>query len=107
MSKKNFSGGLSSLLGGREAVAEKAAGKKPGPGRPKTSTRLVTKSSQEGTREGETRATFIVSEAQLDKVKAVAYWERLSIKDVIGGAITDYLDKYEKKHGKVKALPKK
>jgi hypothetical protein len=53
MSKKNFTGGLNSLLGDQPTKPTKA-------GRPKTSTREITKSSQEGTKENETRATFIV-----------------------------------------------
>ena len=52
MSKKNFTGGLNSLLGDND---------KPKRGRPKTSTKEITKSSQEGTKEKETRATFIVN----------------------------------------------
>lgn len=107
MSKKTFTGGLSSLLGGREAATApaKSGGRKPGPGRPKSSNRVVTKSSQEGTREGETRATFIVNEEALEKLKAVAYWERVSIKDVVGRAFADYLERTEKKSGKIKPIP--
>lgn len=96
MSKKNFTGGLDSLLGDQ---------KKETRGRPKTSTREVTKSSQEGTKEKETRATFIVNEDLLEKVKAVAYWERKLIKEVIDTALQEFVDKYEKKNGDIK--PKK
>lgn len=98
MSKKNFTGGLNSLLGDQ--------GEKPKKGRPVTSTREITKSSQEGTKEGETRATFIVKEEILDKVKALAYWERLKIKDVLNTALEEYLARYEKKSGDIKPIPK-
>ena len=98
MGKKNFTGGLSSLLGEND---------KPKRGRPKTSTREVTKSSQEGTKEKETRATFIVNEELLDKLKAIAYWDRKLIKEVVDTALQDRVDKYEKKNGDIKPIPKK
>jgi hypothetical protein len=98
MSKKNFTGGLNSLVGDYQS---------PRPGRPKTQTKEVTKSSQEGTKEGETRATFIINEESLEKLKAVAYWDRLLIKEVINTALEEYLSRYEKKNGEIKPIPKK
>ena len=99
MSKKNFTGGLNSLLGDSP--------EKPKKGRPVTQTKEITKSSQEGTKENETRATFIVNEELLEKLKAVAYWERRMIKEVIASALEETVDKYEKKNGPVKLIPKK
>ena len=99
MSKKNFTGGLNSLLGDSP--------EKPKKGRPITQTKEITKSSQEGTKENETRATFIVNEELLEKLKAVAYWERRMIKEVIASALEEIVDKYEKKNGPVKLIPKK
>ena len=102
MSKKNFSGGLSSLLGenNKEVKATKV-------GRPKTQFKEITKSSQEGTKENETRATFIVNEELLDKLKAIAYWDRVLIKEVINTALLDAVAKHEKKSGEIKPIPKK
>jgi hypothetical protein len=99
MSKKNFTGGLSSLLGDQP--------EKPKKGRPVTQTKEITKSSQEGTKENETRATFIVNEELLEKLKAVAYWERRMIKEVVASALEETVAKYEKKNGPVKPIPKK
>ena len=99
MSKKNFTGGLNSLLGDPP--------EKPKKGRPVTQTKEITKSSQEGTKENETRATFIVNEELLEKLKAVAYWERRMIKEVIASALEETVAKYEKKNGPVKLIPKK
>ena len=99
MSKKNFTGGLSSLLGEQE--------KRPKIGRPVTQTKVITKSSQEGTKENETRATFIVDEGLLEKLKAIAYWDRILIKEVVSGALQEAVAKYEKKHGAVKPIPTK
>jgi len=99
MSKKNFTGGLSSLLGEQPETPKR--------GRPKTSTKEITKTSQEGTKENETRATFIVNEELLDKLKAIAYWDRVLIKEVVATALEDAVAKYEKKNGSIKPIPKK
>ena len=128
MSKKNFTGGLSSLLGEQVEKPKKAKNyienesvffdlsnedkakrekEKRKVGRPQTVFKTITKSSQEGTKENETRATFIVDEALLDKLKAIAYWDRVLIKEVINSALQDVVAKYEKKNGIVKPIPKK
>lgn len=99
MSKKDFTGGLNSLLGDQP--------EKPKRGRPVTQTKEITKSSQEGTKEKETRATFIVNEELLDKLKAIAYWDRVLIKDVVNTALQDIVDKYEEKNGVIKPIPNK
>jgi ACT domain-containing protein len=99
MSKKNFTGGLNSLLGDQP--------EKPKRGRPVTQTKEITKSSQEGTKENETRATFIINEELLDKLKAIAYWDRVLIKDVVNTALQETIAKYEKKNGDIKPIPKK
>jgi len=62
-------------------------------GRPTTSTREVTKSSQEGTRPGETRATFIVQEGTLETLKALAFFERKQIKATVQEALEAYIAK--------------
>ncbi len=91
MSKKNFTGGLSSLLGDQP--------EKPKRGRPQTVFKEITKSSQEGTKENETRATFIVGEELLDKLKAIAYWDRKLIKEVIKAYQRKKNDEYAKSQG--------
>ena len=128
MTKKNFKGGLNSLLGDGPTKSENkiklrgyethlkekdrqeaidALLKKPKRGRPVTQTKEITKSSQEGTKENETRATFIVNEDLLDKVKAIAYWERELIKDTINRALQETVNSYIKKNKVLKAIPKK
>jgi hypothetical protein len=99
MTKKNFTGGLSSLLGDQPD--------KPRRGRPVTQTKEITKSSQEGTKENETRATFIINEDLLEKLKAIAYWDRALIKEVVHTALQDAVEKHEKKNGAIKPIPKK
>ncbi len=99
MSKKNFTGGLNSLLGDQPNSPKR--------GRPVTQTKEITKSSQEGTKENETRATFIINEELLEKLKAIAYWDRVLIKDVINTSLAETVAKYEKKNGPIKTVPKK
>jgi len=98
MSKKNFKGGLDSLLQPSVPVSEPKTETPPQKkGRPKTVTKEITKSSQDGTKEGETRATFIVKEELLEKLKAVAYWERVMLKDILNTILQEYIDKYKVK----------
>jgi len=99
MSKKNFTGGLSSLLGEKSEAVKK--------GRPVTQFKEITKTSQEGTKINETRATFIVNEDLLEKLKALAYWDRVLIKDVMNTALEEVVAKYESKNGVIKPIPKK
>lgn len=95
MSKKDFKGGLDSLLQPTTVPTPKPKNKG---GRPKTSTRVVTKSSQESTKEGETRATFIVKEPLLEDIKNIAYWDRVMIKDIVNTALQHYVDQYRQKN---------
>jgi hypothetical protein len=102
MAKKSFSGGLNSLLG-EPMQTERAAEPKV----PKTAKREITKTSQIGTKEKETRATFIVQEDLLEKMKALAYWDRVLIKDIINQALDEHITRHEKKNGLIKEMPKK
>lgn len=90
---KNFSKGFDSLLGGS---AE-----------PKTATSKKAKATPKPEQQTETRATFIIKEDSLDKLKAIAYWERLKIKDVLNDFLEQGIAKYEKKNGEIKDLPSK
>ena len=102
MAKKNFSGGLNSLLGDTKQTEAASV-----TAEPKAAKKEITKTSQIGTKEKETRATFIVNEDLLEKMKAVAYWDRVLIKDIINQALEEHIARYEKKNGEIKAMPKK
>ena len=97
MSKKDFTGGLSSLLGDQPD--------KPKLGRPITNNRVITKSSQEGIKENETRATFIINENLLEKIKAIAYWKRTKIKDIVNKALLKAVQEHEDKNGEIEPIP--
>jgi hypothetical protein len=63
--------------------------------------------SPKGTKEREIRATFILNEKLLEQIKAIAYWDRLLIKDVVSTALQHEVDKYEKRNGAIISIPKK
>lgn len=48
------------------------------------------------------RHTLILQQDIIDKVKAIAYWERRKIQDIANEAILAYIDQYELVNGKVK-----
>jgi hypothetical protein len=49
------------------------------------------KTTQQGLHDGWTRATFILRKHHLEELKALAYWERRTIKEVIDEALASYL----------------
>lgn len=51
------------------------------------------------------RTTFIIDARTHKKIKALAYWERRTIKDVFNRALSEYLTRYEKKNGTIKPQP--
>ena len=61
-------------------------------GRPRTIYREYEKTSQEGLQDDFTRATFIVREDLLKKLKDYAYTERKTLKDTVNEMIAQYLD---------------
>lgn len=99
MSKKSFNGGINSVLGETPEQIKKRNSV--------TASKKITKTSQRGTKENETRATFIVKEELLDKLKSIAYWDRVLIKEVINTALEEAVLKYEKKNGTIKKTIKK
>jgi hypothetical protein len=66
-------------------------------GRLRPSPRVITKSTQKGTKEGWIRATYIVREEFVEEIKEIAYQERRLIKDLIDEALEAYLKKKAKK----------
>ena len=49
------------------------------------------KTTQRGLNDGWTRATFILKKNHLEQLKALAYWERRTIKEVMDEALEGYL----------------
>ena len=61
-------------------------------GRPRTIYREYEKTSQEGLQDNYTRATFIVREDLLKKLKDYAYTERETLKDVVNRMLAEFLE---------------
>ncbi len=70
----------------------------PKKGRPVTQTKVITKRSQDGTMDNETRATFIVNEGLLEKLKDITYLDILLIKNLVSIAVQHKVDKYEQEN---------
>ena len=77
-----------------------------GPGRPKTRLHNPERAAEKGTKEGEEKYIIIGKTELIEKMKDIAYWDRLTIKEVFHEAMTDRVRKYEKKNGVVKARTK-
>ena len=58
--------------------------------------------SQRGLHNGWTRNTFILRKEYLEKIKALAYWERKTIKDVVDEALGSYLRSKVTKKGEMR-----
>ena len=63
------------------------------------------KKPQEKMTDKEIRSTFIVKQTNINKMKAISYWERKMIKDILDEALTTYIENYEKEKGPIQ-LPK-
>ena len=85
--------GVNALLeGGSQKPVKRTVGRPANPHKKKP-----VRSAQEGAPEGFCRCTFLVNEEQLEKIKAIAYWDRDSIKDVVFNAFEEKIKKFERK----------
>jgi hypothetical protein len=100
MSKREKSPDIANLLGGKGKTEEQA----PAPeSKPDLQSKLSLQSKQglqripgkptpqAGLPDGWTRATFIVREANLEQLKALAYYHRRPLKDILEEALAKYL----------------
>ena len=107
MAKKSFSKEIGVLL--QQSIAPTILGlesarqapETPQDKRPVGRPRRKNSTSQNGLPLGETRMTFLISEDQQDKLKYIAYRERLSLKQIMGDAIQNYLNRYEEMYGEI------
>jgi hypothetical protein len=56
---------------------------------------------------GDATFSLKINSEILEKVRAIAYWDRATIKEISEAAFGDYIAKYEKKNGAVKPIPKR
>jgi len=52
----------------------------------------IKNSSEKGLKDGWTRDTFILRKDYLEKIRALAYWKRKEVKEVIDEALESYLE---------------
>lgn len=78
---------------------------KKGAGRPKTRTHEPERAAGKRTKEGEEKYIIIASTEDIEVMKNIAYWDRLTIKQAFASAIADYKAKFEKKNGLLKQRP--
>ncbi len=57
--------------------------------------------------EGYTRKTYIVNEDLSNKIDAISYWDRASLKDVVFEMQSNFVKAWEKKNGPLKPIPNK
>jgi hypothetical protein len=101
MNKKQntLRGGLQSLIktaGTQPAAPEKKERNGKQPGRPRTYSREITKTSQAGVQGGYCRATYIVKESYIKRFKEIAYINRQSVKELAEQMFSDFLQAHKK-----------
>lgn len=85
MSKKDFKTGLNTLIGDTSTPEPATFTSEP----------------------KEERATFILPANLHDELKAIAYWERLKLKEVVKEALTAYVEKYKIEKGDLLPIPER
>ena len=70
-----------------------------------TTTATERPKSARGLRDGLNRFSIVLPIDVLDKLRAVAYWNNMSVKDVITQFLESGIDRYQKRHGEIKPVP--
>lgn len=55
----------------------------------------------------ESRTTLQIRNDLLEKIRAISYWDRVLLKDIVNIVLTEYVNQYENKNGKIKPVPEK
>lgn len=63
--------------------------------------------SARGLREGLNRFSIVLPMDILETLRAVAYWNNLTVKEVITQFLESGIDRYQKRHGEIKPVPSK
>jgi hypothetical protein len=51
--------------------------------------------------------TLQINIENLEKMRAIAYWDRVLLKDIVNTALSEYIEQYESKNGTIKVAPTK
>jgi hypothetical protein len=84
MAKKSFKSGLNALLGDTDTLVEDLEDS--------ISEQKKHIAEEETNVPLETKATFVISIDQLEKLRAIAFWDRASIKEILSDALSKYFD---------------
>jgi len=101
MAKKNFSSGFDKLLGNtpdqkKEDVKKTETPKQEEP---------IIENVEEV--DPEVRATYIIKQSTVNKLKDIAYWERAMLKEIIQEALEGYVETWEKENEEFQAKKKR
>lgn len=99
MAKKNITQGIDSLIRDIRPHEEPPRAARP--------TSDGKDGSRKGLKDGEIRATYILPEATVERIKDMAYWDRLDIKEAVATLLSAALEAHEKKNGTIKPRPRK
>ena len=106
MSKKGFKSEFTSLLGTTQMPANEQPPAVQDSTHANNTDKAITRVADQSGKDLEVRATFIVQEELLDKIKGIAYWDRLQIKEVVNAALLRYIEQWENQNGAVKPAKK-
>lgn len=112
MAKKDLSKGINSTIGSISENANKIAEEELKSSNDAKEKELwlttdIASSYKKGLKSDEIRMTTTVNEIYFNKIKAIAYWDRLQTKDLINQALEDFLKKYESENRTLKPIPQK
>lgn len=92
MAKKNFKQGIDVLLGDSTQDVDS-----------NQSTKAIAGSGLEKEIKGkDTLTTLLVDPELMQKIKWIAYWERVKIKNVVNASFKAYITQYESTYGEIK-----
>jgi hypothetical protein len=63
--------------------------------------------SAKGLKEGYNRVTAVMRVEQFEKIRAVSYWEKIPVRDVMEQLLDAALNLYESKNGEIRPIPEK
>ena len=101
MAKKNFSSGFDKLLGSTPSDATKGDEQK------KKEKEVETVEEQKEAVDPEVRATYILKQSTVNRLKDIAYWERAMLKEIIQDALEGYVENWEKENKELLAKSKR
>ena len=99
MTKKNFSSGFDKLLGSSPSNDKKEKEQK--------KKEVETVEEQKEAVDPEVRATYILKQSTVNKLKDIAYWERAMLKEIIQDALEGYVENWEKENKELLAKSKR